>query len=947
MSPLPTVMSSLYLRLRRIILVGLVCFELYLRFGNHSTPFPLSPIILVGALVIGELIRKIRLRRNATLVVFGIDLAALVPITYVDGLISITGFGLIATLLGFLETIANPTYLALYAIGSGVLIALLSIYSTVTPLDTPIIALLVGVFWLCSMLIASLKIRVGTHYGLAVGSDSKKRDGAPRGEIVHLYHASVATSKETEPGGIMDILAEDARRLVGAESASVALFLEKDLLASVTKGISPEFKRNLKWRVRKGGMTEWVLTTGKPLLINDAERDPRSRDSSAVRIGKQRSIMAVPLKVKDEVLGVLYVGDTRKRSFTEHDLMLLTILSNHAASSIRQARLGEELKRKLKELERAHKELISTDRLKSEFISAVTTQMRRPLDAIRTYSQTVLDRMHDTSFKLKEKFLGAVVEESSKLLSTVDSVIDLSRLEFGEGDLRKEIVNVRDLLKSVCSDAEPICVERNVDITVVTDGESPTVYADRELLTLLFRNLVEIAVSNAQRGSSITVSLDDDGSFLRVTFSFEPSASTLEIADTLNAISGGEIIPPEAGTIGLALQVSKNIVLRHGGRIWAETHDPSSWRIVLLFGKQTRKITSCDIICEIIRSRPELKRMLELVTDMISKVMEVKTCLLFIEDQTTGELVLEASTSEDSSKRNVRVVGKGEGLVGKVFERGIPIVLNSWQDIADLQHGEVLPYEKLPCAYVPIRVRERVIGVLGVCGPTAKESLDTTDLGLLVALGDRIGIALEHATSYESARDQFVSAMIAMKSVLQARRTASKTSERATRLVVELGRAMGLGEEDVRLLQYVSRIYDVGMVRVGDGILRKRGGLGAGEYECIKRHPVEGVDIVGPIEFLEQVKEIILHHHERYDGKGYPSGLSGEEIPIGARILAVVDAYESMVSERPYRRALSSEEAIEELRRCSGKQFDPVAVEKFIQILNRLEGEKERVKDES
>jgi HD-GYP domain-containing protein (c-di-GMP phosphodiesterase class II) len=125
------------------------------------------------------------------------------------------------------------------------------------------------------------------------------------------------------------------------------------------------------------------------------------------------------------------------------------------------------------------------------------------------------------------------------------------------------------------------------------------------------------------------------------------------------------------------------------------------------------------------------------------------------------------------------------------------------------------------------------------------------------------------------------------------------------------------------------------MVRVGEGILRKQGGLRVGEYESVKRHPEEGVDIVGPIEFLEQVKEIILHHHERYDGGGYPGGLSGESIPIGARVLAVIDAYSSMVSDRPYRTAMDVDEAIEELRRCSGTQFDPEVVKRFIDVVNR------------
>jgi K+-sensing histidine kinase KdpD len=758
--------------------------------------------------------------------------------------------------------------------------------------------------------------------------------------IVLLYQASQATSQETEPGGIMDMVAEDARKLVGCESASVAIFIEKDLLASVTKGISNEFKRNLRWRVRPGGMTDWVLSSGKPLLIADAAKDARSRESSAVRIGKQRSIMAVPLSVEDEVFGIMYAGDTGCNKFDDHDLMLLTILANHAAASIKQARLRRELRKKLEELETAHKELIGADRLKAEFISAVTSQMRIPLDAIKTYSETVLERVDDSSFRLKKKFLGAVVEESAKLLNTVNGVIDLSRMEFGEGDLRKEEVHITDVLKDVCRVLDPLCIDREVEMVVDTPSQISPAYLDKGMIFLMFRNLIEAAISFSRGATSIRIAIEEDESFLKTRVSLVPSTASIEMEAAIQAISTRDVVPSEAGSLGLALQVAKNIVFRHGGRIWAETHDPACWSLVVLFGKERKAIMPSDLMLEIMTSRPELKRMLALVTDMISKVMEVGRCQLLLEDSTTGNLMLGASINFKQSDDSMFMVGANEGLSGKVYQQSIPVALNSEQELADLGVSGTLAFERVPCACVPIRLKGRAVGVLTVSDKhNRSDFFDEDDLGLLAALGDRIAVAIERATSYESARDQFVSAMVAMKSVLEARRAPAGKAADHTRLVMRLGRVMGLGEEDVRLLQYVSRIYDVGMVKVGEGILRKRGGLRVGEYESVKRHPEEGVNIVGPIEFLEQVKEIILHHHERYDGGGYPGGLVGERIPMGARILAVVDAYSSMLSDRSYRPAMSEEEALEELSRCSGTQFDPKVVEKLIEIMRKATAE--------
>ncbi len=755
--------------------------------------------------------------------------------------------------------------------------------------------------------------------------------------IVGLYEASQATSQEVESGGIMDTLVDDARRIVGCESASVAIFIEKDLLASVTKGISNDFKRNLRWRVRKGGMTEAVLTTGKPLVVNDAQSDPLASTSSAVKIGKHQSIIAVPLVSDNEVFGVFYLGDTQPKRFTDHDLMLASILANHAAASLRQARLRRELEKKLEELECAHKELVGADRLKTEFISTVTSEMRVPLDAIRTYSQTLLQRVDDDSFKLKRKFLGAVVEESMKLLSTVNGVIDLSRMEFGEGDLRREQVELEGVVKDVCGILEPFCMEKGVDVSVEIPDRIGPAYLDKDMIFLLFRNLLEAATNFARNSTPVRLTIQEDEEFTKVRVSLVPGPTAIKMEYAIRAIWGNEFIPPDAGSMGLTLQVCRNIVLRHGGRIWSETHDPSSWNFMILFGKATRSIVPSDLTFEIVTSRPELKRMLGIVADMISKVMEVRRCLILLEDPATGKLVLEASTNCPESAGSGLAVERGQGLTGRVFDQGIPIVLNSVERDADLRDGSCLPFEKAPCAAVPIRIEGRIVGVVTISEKTARDSFfDEGDVGLFAALGDRIAVALERTTSYESARDQFVSAMAAMKSILEARRLPS-VKPGVAGFAVEVAKGIGLGEEEVRLLGYVSRIYDVGMVRVGEGILRKRGGLGVSEYESVKRHPAEGVDIVGPIEFLEQVKQVIMHHHERYDGGGYPGGLKGEEIPMGARILAVVDAYSSMLSERPYRGAMSREEAIGELRQCSGTQFDPMVVEKLIEILERAE----------
>jgi HD-GYP domain-containing protein (c-di-GMP phosphodiesterase class II) len=140
---------------------------------------------------------------------------------------------------------------------------------------------------------------------------------------------------------------------------------------------------------------------------------------------------------------------------------------------------------------------------------------------------------------------------------------------------------------------------------------------------------------------------------------------------------------------------------------------------------------------------------------------------------------------------------------------------------------------------------------------------------------------------------------------------------------------MGLGQPDLDDLKTAGVIHDIGKIGVSDRILEKNGPLDEEEWEEMKRHPEIGYSILSTVNEYSPFAEIVLSHHERWDGKGYPKGLKGEEIPLFSRILAVAEAYDAMVSGRPYKEAMSGEEVLAELRRCAGAQFDPGIVKVF------------------
>jgi HD-GYP domain-containing protein (c-di-GMP phosphodiesterase class II) len=151
-------------------------------------------------------------------------------------------------------------------------------------------------------------------------------------------------------------------------------------------------------------------------------------------------------------------------------------------------------------------------------------------------------------------------------------------------------------------------------------------------------------------------------------------------------------------------------------------------------------------------------------------------------------------------------------------------------------------------------------------------------------------------------------------------------SDRVVELAGLIGERLGLERRELRDLGYASRLHDIGKVGVPDAVLFKAGPLDSDEREVIQHHAVAGAELIGEIPGLEAVARIVRHHHENYDGSGYPDGLSGRDIPLASRILSVADAYAAMTEDRPYRRARPRFEVDREFKDCAGSQFDPYVV---------------------
>ena len=216
---------------------------------------------------------------------------------------------------------------------------------------------------------------------------------------------------------------------------------------------------------------------------------------------------------------------------------------------------------------------------------------------------------------------------------------------------------------------------------------------------------------------------------------------------------------------------------------------------------------------------------------------------------------------------------------------------------------------------VPVHIGREVWGAFDLRA-AASNAFDADDARLVELVADHTGAALRTAELYRKLEQTHLGVAEALAAALEAKDGYTAGHARwIAELGVQVGRELGLSDDQLDDLRYGAIFHDIGKIAIPDAILNKAGALTAEEFEVIKTHPEAGEQILAPVPFLANVREIVRHDHERWDGTGYPDGLRGAQIPIGARIVLVVDAYHAMISDRPYRKAMGEAEAIEELER--------------------------------
>lgn len=334
-----------------------------------------------------------------------------------------------------------------------------------------------------------------------------------------------------------------------------------------------------------------------------------------------------------------------------------------------------------------------------------------------------------------------------------------------------------------------------------------------------------------------------------------------------------------------------------------------------------------------VSSVSRLTGLVEQITQMAQRALKASASSVLLLDEENDELYFNVAKGEaEKALKRIRLSSRS-GIAGWVIHHHKPLIIN---DVTKDEHfnkqvDDTTGFATRSIICVPLAVHRKTIGVLEVLNKLDGSDFNEADLEILTAVASTAAMAIENTRLQQSVADGYRSTIKALAAAVDAKDPyTAGHSQRVMEYALRGGSSLSLSQDELEVLEYAAILHDIGKLGIPDSILLKPGPPDPEELLVIRQHSSIGANIIKHIPFLEEARKLILHHHERYDGTGYPDGLRGPEIPVGSCMIAIADAFDTMTTDRSYHAAISAEHAIEELHRCSGTQFCPLAVDAFI-----------------
>lgn len=342
-------------------------------------------------------------------------------------------------------------------------------------------------------------------------------------------------------------------------------------------------------------------------------------------------------------------------------------------------------------------------------------------------------------------------------------------------------------------------------------------------------------------------------------------------------------------------------------------------------------------------SIPDAERLFEIIPSTVRNIMKAKYAALFLKDE-EKEHEFNLKSYDGITVETAKALKIDESLPFVKFMLKSSHPINIGQNDRDFKFFTRFKEKFKHVLLYPMYVKEKMIGFLLISDREDGQKFDRNDLEIMNIIVKPVGYALENAYQYDYIGKLAVGQIVSMANSLEKRDEYTRGhSDRVAQYCMLMTRAMMLTKDQAESLEIAAKLHDVGKIGIPDAVLLKPGRLTDEEFDVIKEHPTHSADIMTPLSILFKKEiPIVLHHHERYDGTGYPGGLKKDNIPLGARILALADTYDAMTSNRPYRKAFEPEEALKKMAECGHTQFDPELLNIFLQTMKKYLAYKEK-----
>lgn len=615
----------------------------------------------------------------------------------------------------------------------------------------------------------------------------------------------------------------------------------------------------------------WTMLLGKPLLIPD-ERESEVKEP--LSLGRARSMLSVPLFKAGRAVGNIQLFSSTRNFFSKEDAQLIWILAVHL----------ENLLARIEELEIGQR-LGIVDLLTG------------------TYNRNYFDQA------IKRELNWAVRKRAflSLLMLDLDDFQKFNeRHTHTQGDLALKEVGM--LLRRECRQSDiPARHESDQFAVILPETDEPGALVMAKRLNLVLAKHHFPAQTGEKRVS--------------LTASIGTSTFPTDAQETSSLIQGA------VQSLTKAKEMGRNQLLQFSQLPFVEIYPKFYCGPAVDFNR----------VAQGLRLVFDLDRLLELAVQVAREAANALRCSLMVKDEATGDLNIKVAQGIKFLEPPTEVirVKSEDSIAGWVAKRKTPLVTSNIKEVMGPRTRNGRNYLNNSCMVVPLMAGGQTLGVINLSNKANREIFTQEDLDRFMPLARVMADFLHKGFRFQKEQADFaLPATLALARMAEAKLGVKlEHSTRVARYAVAIARELALPPAFIKSLKFTAHLHDIGLMCLNEDMLRKPAKFTQVEMTEAKKHPMLGGKLLGDIPFLKKEQEALLLHHERLDGSGYPYGKSGDEIPLAARILSVADVFEAMTANRPHRRALSKEEALNEILTNAGTKYDSRVARSFSRII--------------